>query len=115
MTLIRLYRDRRGSLTGFSVIGHAGQAPEGEDIVCAAISALSLTAANALTSVAGFQPLLHVGDGFLSVRLPRRLTPTMRRTADIILKTAERGFSDIAAAYAEYVRISNQEVQQCFR
>ena len=48
MTSIRFSRDKSGRLSGFTVVGHTGYAPEGEDIVCAGVSALSQTAVNAL-------------------------------------------------------------------
>ena len=106
MTNIRIYRNGQGRLCGFSVIGHTGSAPAGEDIVCAGVSALAQTAANALETVAGIRPILHMGDGFMSVRLPRELDPGKLFVARIILKTVQQGFTDIVASYPQYVRIS---------
>lgn len=106
MTSVRIYRGRRGQVSGFSVIGHAGSAPQGEDIVCAGLSALAQAAVNALETVAGIKTTPRIGEGFLSVRLPRGLTKRELRTARIILRTAEQGFIDIAAAYPHYVRVS---------
>ena len=40
-----------GSLTGFTVRGHAGWAQAGKDIVCAAVSSAALMTANTLTEV----------------------------------------------------------------
>lgn len=105
MTNIRLYRDSRGQLRGFSVIGHTFSAPAGEDIVCASVSAVSQTAANALETVAGIRPTVAIGDGFLSVRLPKGLTPRQKDIARIILRTAQQGFMDMASAYPEFIRI----------
>jgi uncharacterized protein YsxB (DUF464 family) len=45
---IEIRLDRRGALLGFSVSGHAGSAPKGEDLVCAAVTVLFRTAARAL-------------------------------------------------------------------
>ena len=117
---IRLHRSRTGRIRGFWIIGHAGSAPRGEDIVCAGVSALAQTAANALETVAGLEPIVHVGDGVLSVRLPNGLSRRQRKDADIILRTVEQGFRDIAAAYAQHVTIndpihSKKEVQRCFK
>jgi len=109
MTSIRLYRDRRGLLRGFSVIGHTGSAEAGEDIVCAGVSALSQTAVNALESVAGIEAIFHLGEGYLSVRLPRGLSARARHTAQVILRTVRQGLNDIATAYPQYVRISQKD------
>ncbi|MBR1607087.1 MAG: ribosomal-processing cysteine protease Prp, partial [Clostridia bacterium] len=46
MTRVTLYHDAEGRLSGFSCKGHAGYAEAGSDIVCAAVSALSITCCN---------------------------------------------------------------------
>ncbi len=107
MTRVRFYHDLAGFICGFSVIGHAGQAEKGEDIVCAGLSALTITAANALETVAKVQPLVRTRDGFLSVRLPRKgLSPRQAHDARVILRTVRRGLADMAAAYPQYVRVT---------
>jgi len=40
--------DHQGALQGFSVSGHAGSGPRGEDLACAAVSVLFRTAARVL-------------------------------------------------------------------
>ena len=40
MTKITIFRNHDGEYLGFDCLGHAGYADEGEDIVCAGISAL---------------------------------------------------------------------------
>jgi len=106
MTRVRFYRGRCGRVTGFSVIGHAGQAPAGEDIVCAGISAVAISAVNALESVAGIKASLHIGEGFLSVRRPKNLPPLKAHDARVILRTARRGLIDMAATYPQYMRVT---------
>lgn len=39
------------ALTGFSVSGHAGYAPHGEDIACASVSSAVQLTANAITEI----------------------------------------------------------------
>ena len=43
MIRISVVRDRRGDIVGWSVSGHSGFAPRGEDIVCAGVSAIVQT------------------------------------------------------------------------
>jgi len=45
---IEIRLDQRGALLGFAVSGHAGSAPKGEDLVCAAVTVLFRTAARLL-------------------------------------------------------------------
>ena len=69
MIRIRVTR-KAGEIVSLVCQGHAGYAEEGRDIVCAAVSVLAFTCANALESVAGVQPKVEEKDGFLSVYLP---------------------------------------------
>ena len=48
MTRITFYRDSNDKLTGFECKGHAGYAEAGEDIVCAAISILTINFVNSV-------------------------------------------------------------------
>ena len=70
MTRCVLYTAEGGQVTGFLCAGHAAYADEGQDIVCAAVSALTETCVNALERVAHVKPAVRVGPGFLAARLP---------------------------------------------
>lgn len=48
MTYITFYQNSDGVVAGFDTSGHAGYARQGEDIVCAAISALVINAVNSI-------------------------------------------------------------------
>ena len=48
MTYITFYQDSDGVVTGFETRGHAGYAERGEDIICAAISALVINTVNSV-------------------------------------------------------------------
>lgn len=104
MTTVTFLRDARG-LCGIRVSGHAGYAPAGEDIVCAAASVLITTCANALESVAGIRPDVSQKPVMIQVSLPGGLSPAGEHDARVILRTAEQGFRDIAAQYPSYLQI----------
>lgn len=104
MTTVAFLRDARG-LCGIRVSGHAGYAPAGEDIVCAAASVLITTCANALESVAGIRPEVSQKPVMIQVSLPGGLSPADEHDARVILRTAEQGFRDIAAQYPSYLQI----------
>ena len=53
MTEVTFYQKESGELTGFRIEGHAGYAEEGEDIVCAAISALAVNTVNSINELTG--------------------------------------------------------------
>jgi uncharacterized protein YsxB (DUF464 family) len=48
MTKVTFYQNSGKECIGFVVENHAGYAPEGEDIVCAAISALTINTINSI-------------------------------------------------------------------
>ena len=50
MITIRLWRLADGSINGFAVNGHADYAPKGQDIICAAVSAVTQAALLGLTT-----------------------------------------------------------------
>ncbi len=104
MTTVTFLRDARG-LCGIRVSGHAGYAPAGEDIVCAAASVLITTCANALETVADICPEVSQKPAMIQVSLPGGLSPASEHDAQIILRTAEQGFLDIAAQYPSYLQI----------
>ena len=111
MTQIALYRDRAGQWLGFSVKGHSGYAEEGSDIVCAGISALTITCINALESVVGIVPEVRGGeDGFLEARLPSHVDAQRMHDAQVLLRALHQGLSDLADGYDKYVRLSTRLV-----
>jgi hypothetical protein len=104
MTTIRLlYTDDR--LCGYDVSGHAGAGTEGNDLVCAAVSFLATTCANALESVAGVKPRVMQADGKLTVNL---LKNEAAHEALVILETFRQGANDLADAYPRNVHLINQ-------
>ena len=100
MIRVTLFKSPGGNITGFSCKGHAGYAEEGSDIVCAAVSALSITCANALQSVAGAEPEITEKDGFLTASLRE---DQMNHDSQVILRTFEQGIRDMAASYPKYI------------
>ena len=90
-----------GQLTGFECTGHAGYAEAGQDIVCAAVSILTTTCANALESVAGIQATVHAEPGKMMLSLPR----DAGHDAQVILKAMRQGLRDLAEEYPRYFQL----------
>ena len=101
-----------GQLTGFSVRGHAGYAPEGSDIVCAAVSVLTTTCVNALEAVAGVVPEVVLRDGYLRCLLPEGVSGETMAAAQIIFRTALQGLTDIEKTNPKRIRVQQQEWRQ---
>ncbi|BCJ94967.1 hypothetical protein acsn021_25360 [Anaerocolumna cellulosilytica] len=48
MIKISVYKNAEGKIIGFNSLGHAGYADSGQDIVCAAVSALIINTVNSI-------------------------------------------------------------------
>ena len=106
MVEVRFRRDSRNRLSSVVSRGHAGQAEHGEDVVCAAVSALLQAAWAGLTDVAGVPVSGRRDPGDFEMRWPAGA----RDRADVhaIVATAELAIRQIAgqAEYARYVRFA---------
>ena len=99
---------------GFRAHGHAGNAAAGENIVCAAVSALLQSLVLGLTQVLDIEKLALTSDeeqALLQVRLPQTLTNEQRSGAQVLMKTVRLALEDIAAQYPDEIQ-SNVEVMQ---
>ena len=100
MIQITLY-SQGDEITGFACTGHAGYAEYGSDIVCAAVSILTTTCANALETVAGVKPQVQAAEGDMALSLP----DGAGRDAQVILMAMRQGLRDLAEAYPENLRL----------
>ena len=53
MIKVNFLKKENGEILGFSVIGHAGYAENGKDIVCSAVSALVINTINSIDQLTG--------------------------------------------------------------
>ncbi len=108
MIMARFYQTCGGQLWGFSVEGHAGYAGEDEDdIVCAAVSALSINTANALETLAGEETVCQEEDGVLVVELPRVRASLVSHDAELLMRALLQGLVSIRDTYGQdYVQVA---------
>ena len=106
MITVTIYK-RSGQYNGFTVSGHAGYGEEGSDIVCAAVSVLTL---NTLNSIESFTEDAFSGeqkDGFLSCQFPDELS----EKSVLLMDSMVLGLTDIQHNYGKpYIRIVFKEV-----
>lgn len=106
MINVRLWHSGRGNIVGYSITGHAGYAPRGTDIVCAAVSALTQAALLGLTEHLGLDPKVETETGYLSVMLPEGSEKD--GTVQAILATLELALADIADQYPAQVCLKKE-------
>ena len=109
MTTITVFYEG-GRIVGFSAKGHTGYADSGEDIVCAAVSALTQTAYLGLVQYVSTDTEVSQKDGALRVKLPKELDPDQRDRAELILGTMLLGLGSVEENYSDYLKIIKKEV-----
>ncbi|WP_395318343.1 ribosomal-processing cysteine protease Prp [Fructilactobacillus frigidiflavus] len=93
-------------ITGFTLSGHADSGEFGHDIVCAAVSALSISTVNGLIQVAEIDPLINQDNengGYLSVTIKDADVDNLQ--VQTLLLCFENGMRDIAKQYDKYIKI----------
>lgn len=94
---------------GFSCIGHSGYANEGEDIVCAAISVLTINTINSIDELTKDKIIVSADEEDADLQMYFTDEPTNESV--ILMKSLELGLEAIANQYGEqYVKVVIQEV-----
>ncbi|NLX61568.1 MAG: ribosomal-processing cysteine protease Prp [Tissierellia bacterium] len=115
MTKVTLYRNNKGYIVRYKVLGHSGYDIKGKDIVCAAVSCLSQTVLIALVKVlnipeADIDYSIDEDIGLLDVKIPLNMPYDKLEEVNIVLKTFEVGIKSIMESYPGYVTLSYEEV-----
>lgn len=105
MIKVKLYH-QGSSITGFQIVGHAGEAQYGHDIVCSAVSVLSINTINSLTEIAGIHPQVKkdaINGGLLIMKVPAITDATQNLKVQTLLRGFKLGMQAIANSYSKYV------------
>ena len=91
-------------IDGFLISGHAGYAESGYDIICSAVSALSINTVNSIEEFTDDDYLVKTGeDGLLELHMT-----TNSDSSQLLLASLKLGLQGIANTYGnEYVNILN--------
>lgn len=106
MIRVQVRRAPDGSIVEVRTEGHAEFADPGEDIVCAAVSALVETARIGLKRVAGHphEGKTSMGKAYCKVLIGG--TPESAMKAQAILETTVLGLKDIEKDYNDFIRVT---------
>ncbi|MGM0501034.1 MAG: ribosomal-processing cysteine protease Prp [Bacillota bacterium] len=88
----------------FSAEGHAEYASDGEDIICAAVSAILQTAAFGLIDYLELKPEINTSDGWLSCQLDQE--QAQDKEVQAILGAMVAGLKATVKEYSEYIEIN---------
>ena len=96
--LIKKSNDRFESL---EVKGHAGAGPEGHDIVCAGVSAVTVGGLNNLERPDDFQ--IEISEGYVYAKALKDVT----LHDQVVLETIVTGLLSIQETYGDFIKIQN--------
>jgi uncharacterized protein len=99
MIIVLLKQGSGNRIRAFTASGHAGTAPRGQDIVCAAVSVLTQTAILAVARLSGVEPDWDRGRGLLKFRLPTETPAAAAEIANVVLESMAIGLRSVAEAY----------------
>ena len=101
-------KKRNGSYLDFSSRGHAGYAEEGQDIVCAAVSALIITTVNSLDEFTEEKVEVGEDDGYVSIHF--KTNPNTER-GKLLMDSLILGLTEIEHSYNNrYLTVKVKEV-----
>ena len=111
--LFIVWVDDQGRIRKFELSGHAGFAEEGQDIVCAGVSALSIAAINGLEHFLSVAPKVQESDGHLTCQLLGIIEQELEK-AQWILQTMKLGIEQIQATYGQdYIFVDRRRWTPC--
>ena len=99
-----------GTPVGFTVSGHANMGEYGEDLVCAAVSAIVQTAILGITEVCHVQAGVSIEEGETVCILSKDASKNEIQRAGIVMNTMIAGLRSIRQSYPKTLKFRNKEV-----
>jgi uncharacterized protein YsxB (DUF464 family) len=104
-----VFKRNSGRIVDVNISGHAESVDEGYDMVCSAVSAISLTIANGVTEVVKVSPYITVKDGFLNMNF-EMLAENNIDECQVLLQTMLLGLKSVETNYGDYISVEIEEV-----
>ncbi|MDI3327616.1 MAG: ribosomal-processing cysteine protease Prp [Alicyclobacillaceae bacterium] len=108
MIRVRVERDPEEKIRRLKVSGHAGWSEAGQDIVCAAVSALTLNVVNSCRGLLGVALPFQARNGYLDLQVPEDLPEDVAERVQLLLESCVFGLWQTAERYKDHVVVSGQ-------
>ncbi len=107
MTKVTIYKNELNECVGFKACGHAGFDEEGYDIVCAAVSILTINTINSIDTYTddAFDVSSDEDEGVIECAIKN---PS--KEATLLLNAMILGLQDVAKNYENYIVLKFEEV-----
>lgn len=100
-----IIRTKRGKIVSYEISGHANSGEYGHDVVCAAVSVLSITTANNLYDMANIKPVTQMEDGYLYVEIPLSTPEKQSLLAQTLLEAFSNAMKAVEKNYSQYITL----------
>lgn len=109
MIQITFYKNNQDAYQGFHFIGHAEFDIPGEDVVCAGVSALAITAVNSIGQLTDAEFTVDSDEETGMIKLHLSSAPS--QATELLMRSLYIGCQGISDAYGtDYVKIHFKEV-----
>lgn len=100
-----------GNIVSFTLDGHAdyASADEDRDMVCSAVSAISLTIANGILEILKIDANCNIKDGFLNLNIEDKSKQDIEK-CQVLLQTMLLGLRNIEINFGDYIKVKEEEV-----
>ena len=108
MIKAEIIRSKDLQITGFKVKGHAGFSKQGDDIICASVSALCYTAAGYFdeTRPDGLEAVFEEKSGYMKLEIPELISDEAKIAAGAVMNAWLIGMKQIELSYGgKYLKI----------
>ena len=103
------FKRSSGKLVSFQVSGHAGFDEYNRDIVCSAVSALTITILNGITEILKVDAAYEIKEGFSKVTLEKLSVDDIEK-CQVLMETMLLGIKSMEIQYGKYITLKMEEV-----
>ncbi len=112
MIKVQVKRRASGDIEMITIDGHAGYADPGQDIVCAAVSGISLGSINAIVTLLEVELPVEQGEsGFLRCVVPGYPT-AIHEKVQLLLDSMVASLQSVAIEYGKYLKVNDSKVNR---
>lgn len=110
MIEVTIYK-KKNKISSFKLSGHAESGPYGYDLVCAAVSAVSFGAVNAVIELCEINLNIKQGceGGFLFVEIPHTTDVQLWEKASLLFDAMVISLQTIELEYSQFIKISEKK------
>ncbi|WP_062198891.1 ribosomal-processing cysteine protease Prp [Massilibacterium senegalense] len=107
MVIIRINRKNHTFVQSFAMSGHAESGPYGQDLVCAAVSAVSIGTINAIHTLTGVNLVTDIEEdgGFIRCDVPNNLSKETFDNVQLLLEGMIVSLKSIEEEYGKFIQI----------